>query len=262
MIDMPIKNLASKKVPKFKKPSLKVTKSGLGKFLVFVLLIGSMATAGYYYYQYQQSGVNDVEKTIKAVEKLMTLPDELPTVATVTDESQLQDNDFFNKAKNGDKVLIYQGARKAILYRPSANRIVDVAPVRVTDDTANAEETRVLGEEDAQVTGTPEEAEEYSVAVLNGTEVDDAADGIVAEVSSIDGMNVERGNASNRDYDVSQIVVVNEAGQEGAVQLSRALGLDITDQLPDGEDNPGTDIAIIIGADQVPDSGDADESEE
>ncbi len=66
---------------------------------------------------------------IARVRALMVLPDEQPTIATVTDPSKLQDQEFFQGAKLGDKVLIFTAAKKAILYDPAANRIVDVAPL-------------------------------------------------------------------------------------------------------------------------------------
>ena len=67
---------------------------------------------------------------IKAVGELIMLPeDEEPTVATVTDPTKLKDQAFFANAKTGHKVLIYTQARKAFLYDPEANKLVEVAPI-------------------------------------------------------------------------------------------------------------------------------------
>jgi len=63
------------------------------------------------------------------VSKLMQLPDEDATVATVQDASRLSGQDFFKDAENGDKVLIFTIARRAVIYRPSTNMIINSGPI-------------------------------------------------------------------------------------------------------------------------------------
>ncbi|KKR56818.1 MAG: hypothetical protein UT96_C0033G0001, partial [Candidatus Woesebacteria bacterium GW2011_GWC2_40_30] len=77
---------------------------------------------------------------VAKVSKLMTLPtDETPTIATVTDVSIVADQPFFKNAQNGDKVLIYQKAGKAILYRESENKIIEVGAVNFNQAAASPE---------------------------------------------------------------------------------------------------------------------------
>lgn len=84
----------------------------------------------------QEFAQDDQKALVTAVGKLMELPvDEVPTVAQVSDAEKLKDQPFFASAQNGDRVLIYTKARKAILYRPSLNKIIDVAPVNVGSGT-------------------------------------------------------------------------------------------------------------------------------
>lgn len=71
----------------------------------------------------------EVIKVVQAVGKLIVLPDEVPTVATVTDLEKLKDQAFFKNAKIGDKVLIYLKAEKAILYDSESNKIIELAPL-------------------------------------------------------------------------------------------------------------------------------------
>lgn len=82
-----------------------------------------------------KSGVEiqkEVTALVTTVGKLISLPsDETPTVATVTDIEKIKDQVFFKNAKVGDKVLIYTNAKKAILYRPSENRIIEVGAVNI-----------------------------------------------------------------------------------------------------------------------------------
>ncbi|MEK7600191.1 MAG: hypothetical protein AAB462_04120 [Patescibacteria group bacterium] len=72
------------------------------------------------------------------VSKLLELPKgEEPTVASVDDAAAAKaQSPFFTNAQNGDKVLIYVKAGEAILYRPSTNKIILVAPL--TFDSAAA----------------------------------------------------------------------------------------------------------------------------
>lgn len=50
--------------------------------------------------------------------------DEQPSIETITDLSLLKDKPFFINAEIGDKVLIYEKAKLAILYRPSKDIII------------------------------------------------------------------------------------------------------------------------------------------
>ena len=72
---------------------------------------------------------NDSDAVIAKVSKLTILPAEQPTVATVSDITKLKDQVFFNNAKNGDKVLIFKNSKKAVIYRPSTNQIIEIAPI-------------------------------------------------------------------------------------------------------------------------------------
>lgn len=114
---------------------------------VAVLVLLAAAPSIYYFRQYQKAQLKltnpseaakqDAVDTIAAVGKLMLLPpDETPTVMQVTDVSKLKDQPFFTNAQNGDKVLIYTQAKKAILYRSQTNKIIDVAPINIGNPNA------------------------------------------------------------------------------------------------------------------------------
>jgi len=102
-----------------------------------LLIVGFVAISGFYYYKFQKMKSNpelakqEEIQTIKSkVGKLMDLPkDEEPTLATVVGKEKLQDQNFFRNAENGDKIIIYVNAKKAILFRPSTGKIIEVAPL-------------------------------------------------------------------------------------------------------------------------------------
>jgi len=71
----------------------------------------------------------EAEELIEKVGELIVLPEGRPTIATVSDKNQLIGQPFFVNAENGDKVLIYTESKKAILYRPSIDKVVEVGPV-------------------------------------------------------------------------------------------------------------------------------------
>lgn len=83
------------------------------------------------------------QQLITKVSSLMQLPTgETPTVAEVSDASQArQQSSFFANAQNGDRVLMYVKAGEAILYRPSTNKIILVAPLVFTNNGTTSSST-------------------------------------------------------------------------------------------------------------------------
>jgi len=110
--------------------------------VVFVVLIFSTL---YFYRQYtalkstpQSIAQEELKKVLARVNQLIVLPpNEQPTLATVADPEKLKDQPFFANAKAGFKVLIYTNAKKAILYDPVSNKIVEVAPINIGAPQAN-----------------------------------------------------------------------------------------------------------------------------
>lgn len=120
-----------------------VKKGGAATKLLGILVLILAALAAYFYVQYSNLKADpakesqaEAQRLAMQVGKLMVLPTgEQPTIATVTDVEKLNDQPFFAKAKNGDKVLIFTGAKKAILFDPVANKIIEVAPINIGDST-------------------------------------------------------------------------------------------------------------------------------
>jgi hypothetical protein len=120
-------------------------------FIISTIAIIAIVLAGYFFYQLRMVKQNsevitkqEVEQLMAKVSALIVLPaGEVPTIATVSDPEALKDQPFFTQAKKGDKVLIYAGAKKAILYSVSLNKILDVAPLNIGDKTIKGASTPV-----------------------------------------------------------------------------------------------------------------------
>lgn len=81
-----------------------------------------------------QSAANaaEVQKIVAEVGKHLVLPQgEVPTMAVVSDLSKLQGQPFFERAELGDIVLIYATTRRAVLWRPGAQKIIEVSAINL-----------------------------------------------------------------------------------------------------------------------------------
>ncbi len=232
--------------------------------LSILALVAAVSAAGYFYWQYRaasdkaEAAKREVAATVKSVSALMLVPDEVPTLATVSDKSKLSDQDFFRNAENGDKVLIYTQAKKAILYRPSANKIVDVAPIRTVDQNQSASEAQAaLKGQVAGAQASPTQAvvatatpQPISVAMYNGTETQGLSYKLESLLKTKFPIAVNsRTEASKKDYAKTIVVDVSDNASNRAQEIAQFLKADVS-SLPDGEVKPESDILVIIGADR------------
>lgn len=182
----------------------------------------------------QAAGQEDILKVVEAVTRHIEVPgDETPTLATVTDKERLSDNQFFTKAENGDKVLIYVNAKKAYLYRPSADRLVEVATVNLSAGQETAAPARVWlrnGTAEAGLTRAVEATLQDKLPSLTLT---------------------GRDNAKTTDRAETRVVDLSGKQAETAQAVADALGAKVGD-LPAGEVKPAdADILVLVGQDRV-----------
>jgi hypothetical protein len=115
-------------------------------FFLFLLVLGGfLLGSGSIYLYLKAQTINSAKnpdeiepaEVIKAVSRHIELPEsEQPSIAVVRDVKKLQDQEIFRKSKNGDILLIYVGAKRAYLYDPKAEKLVDVAPVNIQSESA------------------------------------------------------------------------------------------------------------------------------
>ncbi|MDB5169141.1 MAG: hypothetical protein JWO41_497 [Candidatus Saccharibacteria bacterium] len=134
------------KKPRKERPQLKqfknaVTKPSLPWAIVAVAIVFSL----FMFVQYRDAKTKlqpaaatkkQVTSLVGKVDKLAVIPkDETPLVITVSHAAQVNNQTFYRDAQDGDKVLVFNKAKKAILYRPSTDQIVNIAPVNVGANT-------------------------------------------------------------------------------------------------------------------------------
>jgi hypothetical protein len=123
-----------------------MTKHKITNIVLITIVIVAVGFGGYFYYKLHKletdaNGKIETQDLISKVSKLYLMPTgEEPTIATVSSPEKLKDQAFFNQAEKGDKVLIFSKAMKAVLYRPSIDKIIEIAPVNnQTQVNKNAE---------------------------------------------------------------------------------------------------------------------------
>jgi len=233
--------------------------------IVLIMLIPSV----YFYIQYQSTKdllqnpkaqtSAQTKSLVAAVGKLIELPqNEQPRLATVTDVTQLVGQSFFAKAKNGDKVLIYTQSGKAILYRESINKIIDVAPVNASAVGEQAAQQAATGEQAkaAQLSVSPTpvaKVQEANVMILNGTLTSGLAKAASTKIqSALPNITVlGTGDAANSSYQNTVVVDISGSKSEAANQVAKLLGGKVQVSVPAGEKNSTSDILVILGSDFV-----------
>jgi cell division protein FtsL len=169
--------------------------------------------------------------TVKSqVSKHMLLPkDEEPTLAEVTDKNQIKDKFLAKNASNGDQVLIYTTNQIAIIYRPSADRIVAVGSV--TADPALAE------------------AKNATLTILNGSKNPEKTKAIIAKIkAAYPDITVTDGGITNK-HDFPTTIVIDSSNQKDYLTdaLARVSG-GRRGVVPISEARADTDLMIIVGA--------------
>lgn len=226
------------------------SKKSLITLLIVVGVLALAAIPSYYFYdKYQKSQAllrnpteaarQEVRALTERVGRHIELPNEEPTVATVSDKEKLADQPFFANSENGDKVLIYTQARKAILYRPATNKIIEVSTVNLGGMTGTATPS-------AQVNST------VKLAIYNGTTTvglaSTAEKQLKDKISNLD--VVVKENAKKKDYEKTVVVALSQGREQEAKAIAEFLGAQAS-LLPEGEVKPEAEVLIILGSDYI-----------
>ncbi len=191
-----------------------------------------------------QLSSDEQRKLVAAVGKLIALPvDEMPTIAVVADPERLRQQGFFLTAAKDDKILVYPSLKKAILYRPSINRVIDIAPVNIGANPTPGSGSGNVAQPSLQ---------QLSFVLRNGTQ----ESGLTGKLETLlkakfaDIKITKKENATKRDYVATLVVDVKGNKSTLAEGFAKIIGAQIA-PLPQGEVAPDADFLVIAGKDLV-----------
>lgn len=201
--------------------------------LVATAIFGMMYWQDVYTFaRYHNEGEREVQRIILKIEGKVNLPNGAPGLATVSDSSKINRGGVLAEAKNGDKILLYYAAGKAILYRPSVEKVIAIGPIVLDASAGQVKDTKVL--------------------VRNGSgdkkKLDSALNLLKERYSEADIAKPEE--ASRSDFPKTIVIDLTEKEEKtefvGAMieLLGAQRGI-----LPQGESKPNADVLVIIGKD-------------
>lgn len=243
----------------------KVKRSIPTTIILTILLLVTAGSAGYFYYQYRNTTsikeAKEIENLTKEISETFLLPEgEVPTLATVTDKEKLAGQPFFQKSENGDKVLIYSQSGRAVLYRPSMKKIVDITTVNVNPQTAQntpVTETTTPGSPTIPANPNTEIAagganpDTLKVALYNGSGAVGVTNEMEKELLKFypKATAVVKETAAS-EYDDTLVIDLTGKSPVLTESLSFALKGKVA-VFPEGEKKPeGADVLVIVGKDR------------
>lgn len=174
-------------------------------------------------------------KSYEQVSKIVILdPNDvfgLNTSGTLTPEQP-----FFEKAKNGNKILIFTNAKLVILYDQYIHKIINVGPLNVVDQPAQISpptQAKIILRNGSKMKGLTYEAEKRLHEMFPDIDIE------------------KKEQAANLAYNKTLVIVLNPLAQNAAEALAKFYSVTIS-ELPAQEDKPkDMDILIILGEDQT-----------
>lgn len=245
----------------------KIIKIGLATLFIAAILIG-LGLIFYYFNGKKEKETNanpqpQPESIQTIVGRLIELPSEEVKIATVTNKEKLRSHQFFERAENGDKALIYMESKKAILYRPSINRIIEVMYISMDKNENNEtiqpqeenqqqnesqqqDQPMAQNQEQASDAGTIAQVGPIKVAIYNGTNKKGLAASFAEKLSSVENVTVMQKTNAKGNYENTSIIDLKGNMSETIQKVKEIVGGEIG-ELPTGEIKPDADILIIAG---------------
>lgn len=212
----------------------------IGIILILIIILGSgyliLWKAGYLetfkiakQLQEQKQLSQEDQAVLDQLKKIIDLPeDATPTMAVINDADLLREEQpgFFEKAKNGDRLIVYPDM--AVLYDYEANKIMHVGPVSLSE----------------------QQAAKVPFALYNGTDDENAITAFEQKLTSTYN-NAEAIVKENAVGDYDNTLVIDLVGNNPEIEtIAEQLGGQVSG-LPEGETAPeGAIVLVIVGGDQ------------
>jgi hypothetical protein len=230
-------------------PSVKTKKNrpSLKKILLtglVILLLAISAAIGFLYYQTRQElkrissqkgqqelSKQEVQAVVSELEKLTLLPEEEPVLATILNAPYLATQSaFYEKAQNGDKLIVYPKAQKAYIYSPERHIIVNAGPL-IMDQ----------GQGQTQAQPMKVEIRNGSSTLGAGTRLKSKVEGNGAEVIAVT-------DAANKEYRETIVIPINKAiTAEQLKPFAETINGKVVTSVPSGEATSHADVLVIVG---------------
>lgn len=189
--------------------------------------------------QANELNAKQTEELLAKVSKLVVLPNEKnPVVATINDvETLAATQDFYKDASNGQKLIIFTLARRAVIYDEAANKLINVGPILYTgaDGTAPA---------------TPIPADRLQIDLRNGTKTADF--GVTTRdtlISNYSFLVARLAKAANNNYTETTIVDQTKDDKKADIvnALQKQLNAKVVKELPVDETKSTAEVIVILG---------------
>ncbi len=183
----------------------------------------------------------ETKELLAKIGRHMILPvGEEPVVAVIKDKELLaKEQKFYQDAQNGDYLVVYPKAAKAIIYSPKRNVLVNVGPL-IGQAPTPTPEPQVIHESPLMI------------EIRNGTSKSGLANTIKQRLETNALFKVtEAIDAGKKDYEKTIIVDTGKTNNKEAIQqLSQVLGVQTISKIPTEEKTTNADVLVILGKDQ------------
>ena len=225
-----------------------------GNLILIILLLLALAAFLWSFMNYQQAkqkiavltdpnvaselNQKQTEELLAKIGKLIQLPSEKnPVVATINDVEVLAaTQDFYKDAHNGDKLLVFQNTRKAIIYDEDDNKLVNVGPIFYTNDKGVQQ-------------APPRVADRIEIELRNGTSNKGATLDVRDDLRNTYAFNITTlAKAAKTDYSGITLVDLTDGSKANLVaDLQKTLGAQVVKELPAGESVSAREVVVIVG---------------